>query len=336
MRALLSAALAATALLAAACGAPPQTVRSNEVFGTRVSVVVNAPPATAGAAIGEVFAHFDSMHQRFHAWREGELAGVNRAIAGGNLPMTVSAQMAEMLALAADCARRSGGRFNPAAGKLFALWGFHADVSPQRPPPPHLIAAYLAAPPQPRDIRLRGRVLQSAPATAQLDFGGVAKGVALDDARDIFHRHKIRSALINIGGNILALGQNNGRPWRVRLSPVGGVVELADGEAVATSGGSARFFIYRGRRYHHIIDPRSGWPAAATTAASAISGDKQHAGAFSDAAATALVVADARAAPEIVKKFDLTAALQVDADGNIYPLAAMAQRLAHSRRRGLY
>lgn len=327
MRVLLSIALAALALVAGACGQPPQTVRNSEVFGTQVSVIINAPAAPATAAIGEVFAHFDSMHRRFHAWREGELARVNRAIAGGGLPLTVSAPMAQMIILSADVTRRSGGLFNAAGGGVFALWGFHAEVPPQQPPPPHLIAAYLSAAPQMQDIQLRGGVLESAAAAVQLDFGGVAKGVALDAARDILRRRGIKNALINIGGNILSMGQNNGRPWRVRLSPAGGVVALADGEAVATSGDSVRFFIHEGRRYHHIIDTRTGYPAALVTAASAISNDRQHAGAFSDAAATALVIANKEEAQKIAKKFALTAALQVTTDGKMYPLAAMARRL---------
>ena len=76
--------------------------------------------------------------------------------------------------------------------------------------------------------------------------------MALDEAREILRSHQIHNALINIGGNILALGNNGGSPWRIELRPATtqpslGVIILKDGEAVATSGGGERRFIYQGK-----------------------------------------------------------------------------------------
>ena len=304
-----------------ACGESPRTERTAEIFGTQITVIVVGGAAQERtAAIGEVFAHFHKMHRQFHAWREGELAKINRAIAADELPITVSAPMAAMLSLSADYARHGNGLFNPAAGELFALWGFHSDDTPARPPPPQAIADYLSAAPQMRDVVLRGTVLQSAPPRAKFDFGAIAKGAALDAARDILRRRGISGALINVGGNILAIGDNGRRPWKVRLHPAGVYAELADGEAVATSGDGARFFVYAGRRFHHLINPRTGVPSDSAAAATAISGDLQNAGAISDAAATALAIATEKEAREIAHNFALTAALQVDKRGSVRSL----------------
>ena len=173
--------------------------------------------------------------------------------------------MSDMLALSADYGARSEHLFNPAIGRLVALWGFHADVMPDKPPAPGKISAFVANPPTLQDMILADGVLMDIHPRAQLDFGAIAKGVALDEAREILRSHQIHNALINIGGNILALGNNGGSPWRIELRPATtqpslGVIILKDGEAVATSGGGERRFIYQGKVYHHILDWRSGEP----------------------------------------------------------------------------
>ena len=311
-------------LLLCACADNSPTVRSAEVFGTQITIIINdLPQAEAAAAVAEVLLHWQDMHGRFHAWRAGETTEINRAIAAQQFPISLSAPMAKMLSLSIDYSRCSNGLFNPAAGQLVSLWGFHADVPPTRPPV--AVADYL--PPPMTEVKLRGRFLDSAPMIVRFDFGAIAKGAALDDARDILRRRGVKNALINAGGNILAMGKNNERPWRILLFPANMTLSLADGEAVATSGGGARYFIYEGRRYHHIINPRSGTSAAEIVAATALSDDLQHAGALSDAAATALAIADSEEAGVIVENFGLAAALQISTAGSWHLFADMARRL---------
>ena len=312
--------------LLSACGEVQHTVRDAEIFGTSITVIVaDVPEMEAAAAIDVVFIAWRDMHRRFHAWRDGELAAVNRAVAAGRLPLTLSLPLALLLSQSIDYADKSNQLFNPAAGKLFALWGFHRDT-PQ-PPPPSLpaLAELMRDLPHMSDIQLRGRVLAAAPAAAQFDFGGVAKGAALDLGRDILRARGIENALLNVGGNILALGQNGNRPWRVRIAPAKQIIILRDGEAVATSGTGVRFYAHGGRRYHHIIDPRSGAPSVHHAYAAAVSTDLQHAGAISDAAATALMVAAAKEAAAIAAQFDLQEALLVDNSGVVLTLKSIQQ-----------
>ena len=312
-------------LLPSGCADEPQIKRATEVFGTAVEITINGvSEEEAVVAMDEVFFHFDDMHRRFHAWREGELAVVNRAIAKQALPLTVSAPMADMLALAVEYTAKSDGLFNPAAGRLFALWGFHADELPTVPPSVSAIADYLLSASD--DIVLRGRVLTSAHPHVQLDFGALAKGAALDQAHNILRHRGVQDALINIGGNILAMGQN--RKWRVSIRPAKktlGVIELSDGEAIATSGGGVRYFVHQGRRYHHIIDPRTGWPGKINTAAVVLSAAPRHAGAISDAAATALMLANDEEADRITRAFGI-AAMRVDEHGVVRLSETMRKR----------
>ena len=103
---------------------------------------------------------------------------------------------------------------------------------------------------------------------SQIDLGGIAKGYALDKAVEKLKEAHVLSALVNAGGNIYGLGNNNKKPWQIGIqnprkeNDVIEKIELND-EAVATSGDYEQFFIYQNRRYSHIIDPKTGQPADA-------------------------------------------------------------------------
>ena len=101
----------------------------------------------------------------------------------------------------------------------------------------------------------------------EIDLGGIAKGFTGDRVGEIFSRYNIQSGIISLGGNVQAYGtKTNGKPWRVAIqNPESsmeylGVLDIQD-KAVVTSGGYERFFEEKGVRYHHIIDPRTGYPA---------------------------------------------------------------------------
>jgi FAD:protein FMN transferase len=101
-----------------------------------------------------------------------------------------------------------------------------------------------------------------------VDLGGIAKGYAADEVKRILLEADVKSALINLGGNILTIGDGpDDRPWRIGIqnpiAPTGqylGILSTAD-RTVVTSGSNERFFIKDGIRYHHILDPRTGYPA---------------------------------------------------------------------------
>ena len=103
------------------------------------------------------------------------------------------------------------------------------------------------------------------------------------------------------------------------------MIELSDGEAIATSGGGVRYFVHQGRRYHHIIDPRTGWPGKINTAAVVLSAAPRHAGAISDAAATALMLANDEEADRITRTFGI-AAMRVDEHGVVRLSETMRKR----------
>jgi thiamine biosynthesis lipoprotein len=323
------------ALLLAACGKPAPVGQEAYVFGTRVEVLVwGASEAEAHAAMGEVLREFDRLHRAYHAWQPSELTALNDAIAAGR-PHEVSPELAGLIRQAQDLAARGDHLFDPGIGRLVALWGFHDDEFKPALPDPAVLARFVAARPSIAKLTVEGHRVASADITVALDFGGYLKGVALDRAAAIFKARGIRNALINIGGNVLALGSKGGQPWRVgirhpRVEEAGGAplatLELRDGEAIGTSGDYQRFFELEGRRYSHLIDPRTGEPAVGTRALTVLVPPGPEAGMFSDVLSKPLFVAG-EDWQRLAQQLATTQVLRVDAAGKIAVTAAMQQRL---------
>ena len=165
---------------------------------------------------------------------------------------------------------QSGGRFDPGVCALVRLWQFDSQESlaaAAGPPPEAEIQALRARQGTLADLRFDGRTV-SATRPLCIDLGGMAKGTAVERARALFAPHGIRNALLDIGGSSqLALGQKGGRPWSIGLrhpreDRVIGRLALEPGEATATSGDYENAYVQDGRRYHHVLDPRTGKPTA--------------------------------------------------------------------------
>jgi thiamine biosynthesis lipoprotein len=179
--------------------------------------------------------------------------------------------------------------------------------------------------------RGREEIIGSRNRAVKLDLGGYAKGYALDRARTILKEQGIQNALVNIGGNVLALGMHGDRPWRVGIQhprkpgPLA-ILELRDGEAIGTSGDYQRYFELDGKRYCHLIDPRSGYPVQGVQAVTILTRGEQ-AGLASDSASKPLFVAGAQGWLAAAKKMQLDEALLIDTQGVVHLTAAMQKRL---------
>lgn len=333
MRAVLLAFLGA--LLLAGCGPAQPLHQESFVFGTRVELLIaGAPEEQARAAGNQVLAEFDRLHRTYHAWQPSELSTLNAALAAGRT-QEVSDEFAGYLRESQVIARAGDYLFDPGIGRLIEAWGFHRDEIQPHIPPPAELAALVAQHPSIADLHLDGNRVSSRNRAVALDFGGYLKGVALDRAALILRAAGIRNALINIGGNILALGDKNGVPWRVgiqhpRPETVGGAplasLELRDGEAIGTSGDYQRYFMVDGLRYSHLIDPRTGRPAQGAQAVTLLIPPGPQAGMRSDALSKPIFIAGADW-QAMAQKLGVTAVLKVGADGTVQATPAMRQRL---------
>ena len=324
--------LAACAVLAlTACSRDRLWQQEAFVFGTRVEVAVwGADADAAQRAMGAVLREFDRMHSAYHAWQPSALTAVNAALARGEAA-AVSPELAAMLANAKALAARGDNTFNPAIGRLIALWGFHSDQFTAALPDPDVLRAEVARAPSMADVHIDGQQVRSDNPAVQFDLGGYAKGYALDRAAAILRADGIDNALINIGGNVMALGAKGGQAWQVGIQhprapqPLAALA-LYDGEAIGTSGDYQRYFEVDGRRYSHLLDPRSGMPARASQAVTVLVTPRPGAGVLSDVASKPLFIAgDAWQA--MARRYAVTHVMRIDAAGRIVATRALSARM---------
>ena len=325
--------LAALIFVVVACNKAPLHHQESFVFGTRVEVLIaGLDEAQARPAAAAVLREFDRLHRTYHAWKPSELSTLNAAIAAGQ----AAAVTPEMAALITDAQRITAvgeGLFDPGIGGLIQLWGFQADEFKAALPDPAALAAWRAARPSMADLQIDGAQVSSKNSAVALDFGGYLKGVALDRAAAILRAQGVNNALINIGGNVMALGTKNGERWRVGIQhprqpgPLA-TVSLDDGEAIGTSGDYQRYFELAGKRYCHLLDPRSAVPATHTQALTVLISARPAAGTLSDAASKPLFIAGTDW-PRLARALAVDQVLRVDAEGRVQVSAALHRRLEY-------
>jgi len=326
-------ALLFTTLAVLSCARAAEYRASSYVFGTMVEVtVVNGDTVLAREAVGQVFRDFDRMHRELHAWKPGELVALNQAIARGKKNIRTTKEIAALIRDTQRLAAQSEGLFNPAIGKLVGLWSFHRDKPGGPLPDPEEIARIVRANPRMSDLSAWGDAVTSRNPAVQLDFGGYAKGYALDRAADILRENGIKDALVNIGGNIMALGHHAGRPWHVGIDfPRGrgflATLELKDGEAIGTSGDYRRYYEIDGKRYAHIIDPRTGYPVSGVQSVTVLVPPQAGAGALSDAASKPIFIEGIKGWKNAALRMGISQAMLVDSEGVVHVTPELKARL---------
>ncbi len=319
------------AVLTAALAAPWRVQAEGLVRETRVlfgsPCHLLAPRPIAGAP--SCWARLQVLNAQWNAWKPGTLGQLNHTLRTGRWAEP-AADLAALLQLAQRAERDSAGLFNAGLGALVGAWGFHADRLDERPAP---AAAWLqhwrAAPPALAMLEWRaGRVRSTHPAL-QLDLGGIAKGWAVDEALDALQRQGVRDALLDLGGNLAALGQGADGPWRIGLRHPFGPGLLATlptrgREAVVTSGTYERWRrLPEGGLATHVLDPASARPAQALASVTVV----HPSAAWADASATALLVAGPARWPALAARLGLDQVLVVGADGRAQAHGRLVQRL---------
>lgn len=222
---------------------------------------------------------------------------VGRANAvAGRSAVAVSDDTAEVLVAALAWAGASDGRFDPCLGSVSELW--HVGTRREPPTLEELRAAGAGSRYRSLEVDRSGSVARVAldRADAAIDLGGIAKGYGVDLAARALKEQGIFHALVNVGGDLVALGvDENDEPWSVGVrSPehperIAEVLRVSD-RAVATSGDYLQYFQHGGRRYHHLLDPATGEPRSGDMRSITVEAADCMA---ADAAATALFGAEA-------------------------------------------
>ena len=316
--------------LLSGCESEPQSRQAKFfAFGTEIDVsLYDVTTETANNTIETLEQAFSNVDNTWHAWQPSTLSNINAAIHNGET-IEVQADVAKLIDLAKTLANKSQNLFNPAAGNLFELWGFHQDNWFESHPPPSEtdLANWLSNTPTMEDIQIHNSELSSSNTNVKLGFGGFAKGFAVDAAIDALKEQGINNAIVNIGGDLRAIGSHGKRPWIIgirhpRKSGMMASIALHGDESVFTSGDYERFFQYEGKRYPHIIDPRTAQPARDATSVTVLHTNAS----IADAAATALFVAGDDW-PTIAQSMGITHVMLVKPDGQIEMSPQMVERI---------
>ncbi|KIH78231.1 hypothetical protein GFER_03910 [Geoalkalibacter ferrihydriticus DSM 17813] len=303
-------------------GGPPQELRQSRILlGTVVEISVwEDAEGLAREAVQAAFAEMARIEALMSPHvPDSDVARLSRAAEG----LEVAPETAAVLALGLDIARRSDGAFDLTLARLKELWDLEAQ-NPRVPRSEELAAALEGIGPQ--ALRLEGTRVYKAHPTLAVDLGGIAKGYAVDRAASVLEQAGIADASINAGGDLRLLGRRGERPWRIGIrhprdaEEILTILDVSD-RAVVTSGDYERFFEKDGQRYHHIFDPRTGFPSTATQSVTLVADSAM----LADALATAVFVLGPRQGLEFLAAFPQAEALVVDADGQVHATAGMAE-----------
>lgn len=323
--------LGAAALVLSSCGEPEPEVHEAQffAFGTVVEIVLHGVDAdTREKVLDELEADLEYQHRAWHAWEPGALGRVNELLPAGGW-FSAGPSILPMVREAAELSRMSGYRFNPAIGRLVGLWGFHGEPGDEpAPPEDEAIQELVAQEPTLDDIEIDNIRMRGHNPAVQIDFGGYAKGTAIDQAIAQLRRSGVEHAIVNMGGDLRAIGQRGERPWRIGIrhptdEGVFASIELSGDEALVTSGTYERAFEYEGERFHHIIDPATGYPARGLESVTVLHDEA----AAADAAATAMLVAGPEEWPEVARAMDMTHAMAINEEGVVWITPPMRQRI---------
>jgi len=223
---------------------------------------VSSPDERAAKIVYKEFRRLDKIFNMYD--KESELSHLNRTF---NKPFKASGELIELLKLSEDTYNLSQGVFDVTYGSLYKFWkDLIRDGKIKKFPDPEVIAKIKQAGGiEAIEVDSKKGIVIIRKKGLTIDLSGIAKGYMVDKAILQLKKKGITSALINAGGDIYCLGTNAGSPWEVGLqdpklaAEVLGVEPLID-QAIATSGGYEQFFTFRGKKYSHLVDPRSGYP----------------------------------------------------------------------------
>ncbi|MBQ7037751.1 MAG: FAD:protein FMN transferase [Clostridia bacterium] len=301
-----------------ACTAEPSLPsRTDFALDTVVTITLyDTGKADAEEVLCAAFAEIERLEALLSATREN--SDVMRLNTAGGQPVTVAPETAEVLALARRYAQLSEGALDITIRSASVLWDFTVGTIPEAAALQQAVSL----------IDYRGLHLVGHTVTLEkgaVDLGGIAKGYIADRVASVLRGKGVRSALIDLGGNIVAIGNKEGAPFRIGIKDPSAtdslcaVIEKSD-MSVVTSGIYERGFDQDGVRYHHLLDPATGMPVQNTLASVTIVAEKS---ADADALSTACFVMGEERARTLIESLSDTEALFVRRDGTVSATAGL-------------
>jgi thiamine biosynthesis lipoprotein len=285
--------------------------RTKILLGTVVEIQVrDADEQKAEDAITKAFAEVKWIDDLFTTYNEA--SPVWKIDNSADTIISTDSEIYNLIVLCDSITKLSNGSFDVSLDNLTKVWGFYTD-DPRLPTKTEIDSALLNSGWQ--KIALLGDNKIIKKENVRLNFGAIAKGFAVDKAIDVLKKLGINEALVNAGGEISVIGND----WIVGVQhprETNSIIKKikVDGFTVATSGDYEQYFEVDGNRYHHILDPKTGYPSKGLQSVTIINKSN----AYADALATAVFVIGKENGLKLIETLDDTEAMIIDSEGKIF------------------
>jgi thiamine biosynthesis lipoprotein len=306
----------------------PEVMKNSYALGTIINL--RAYGNKAEKAIDEAIEKLNDIDDKMSAFKaDSEISKINSK-AGTSLEEIVSEDTYFVVKNATKYSEILDGTFDPTIRPLVKLWsiGTKEEIIPEQFQIEETLKLVNY-----KDVILnenKNSIMLKQNKQA-LDVGGIAKGFAADEIRDIFYKHNVKSALIDLGGNIFALGsKEDGSPWRVGIQnpfkPRGEYVGILSvkNKSVVTSGNYEKYFMKDGQRFHHIIDPKTGYPSQSKIISATIISDNSIDG---DGLSTGIYILGIDKAMKIMETIAGVEAIFITEDKKIYKTSGVNKEI---------
>jgi len=318
-------AVAALALLASCQHQVEDVKETRLLLGTVVTfTVAGVPEDIALQAITQAVSAMQGVEDRFttHGDVSNTVKTFNQAAVGEAVQLDTDVDT--LLQQSITYWKQTQGAFDPTLGDLNMRWGFSGDVPPTQALSKAEVKQALARSGVEHIRRIAPRTWVKDKAGVQLDFGAIAKGLAIDEGIIKLQHLGIQHAIINAGGDMRILGDHSGQAWRIairhpRQDTALGWLDISADTSIVTSGDYERFFISKGKRYHHIINPKTGFPAMQSMSVTVQAPTATQA----DVLSTALFVLGFKKGMPLVESMPHVEAIWVDSNMQIHMSSGM-------------
>jgi thiamine biosynthesis lipoprotein len=306
-----------------------EVTRSEFLMGTYIEARFYG--RQAAAAMDAVFARLVEIEEKMSINLPS--SEVSQIIAqAGQAAVAVSPDTFFVVERALHYAELTAGKFDPTVQPIVSLWKIGSEDA--RVPAPAEIADKLDLVDY-RAVELdrENQTVFLTRAGMGIDLGGIAKGYAADETARILREHGVKNAYISLGGNLYTLGKNpKGRDWRIGIqepkveAAQGAFVAIVDtsGESLVSSGGYERYLEDDGTRYHHIIDPDTGYPAETDVLGVTIISPSSI---DADGLSTSLFILGREQGLQLAEQLEDVEAIFIDKDNFIYATSGIRDKL---------
>ncbi|NLY78019.1 MAG: FAD:protein FMN transferase [Tissierellia bacterium] len=278
--------------------------------------------------LDEAFSRLEEIEKRMSSTIEdSDVSLINKN--AGIEPVQVHDDVYYVIEQAKHYASLSNRAFDPTIGPLVDLWNISGDEEQTRdsiPTDEEIKSALALINSDDLELLEDNKVFLKRKGM-KLELGGIVKGYAADEVKRIFKENGVESAIIDLGGNIYAMGKKlDGSPWNIGITnpynPAASFVGIlkAQDKSIVTSGDYERYFIYKGKRYHHIIDTNTGYPTENQVTSVSIISDKSIDG---DALSTTLFVLGVEEGLNLIDQLDGIEAIFITKDKKVIPSAGI-------------